>query len=449
MKIIVEGKKDVRRLLGKQRIKKDALYRKNNYLLFSECDDGLLVHNVITGHLVLLNQEEQKIFNALPMYSDELTPELIEEYFLVPIDFAEKDIVDNLRIILTKINRDKGINGYTILTTTNCNARCFYCYQADYPHFNMTSDTAHRLVDYMVEHKGNENLVITWFGGEPLVGIAIIDQISNELNSRGIQFVSSMISNGYLFNEEVVKRAVSKWKMNTVQISLDGTQDIYNKTKAFVGGDVNPYNRVMNNIALLADNGVRVGVRLNLGQHNSEDLRKIIYQLKELLKLHGNIGAYVHTLFEGEGYIPTRTDSDTREKLYKKLTELNYEIIDLGLNTNHLNLPSLRTHSCMADDVKTVVVYPDGKLYQCEHTAIGDEFGTIFEGVLNENNYNKFLISAIKKECGKCPLYPSCIILKECEGLADRNYFTCNYDIATRTMSLLENYKKAVERSSS
>lgn len=442
MKTIVAGKSNVCRLLGKQRLKDDVLFRKMKYLLQDDCEDGLLLHNVITGKLALLDAAEQKVLNSLPMYRNELMTELIEGYFLVPNDFDEKEIVDKLRSIFVKTNGPKGINGYTILTTTHCNARCFYCYQADYAHINMSKETASRLVSYMIANKGEGELSLAWFGGEPLVGIKRINQICEELSAQGVSFVSSMISNGYLFDEDIVERAISKWKLNTVQISLDGTEEVYNKTKAFVGAADNPYKRVMNNIALLARNGIRVGVRLNLGNHNCDDLRRLIDELRKMRECHGNIGAYVHTLFEGEGYIPTHMDVDARNELYKTLTDLNNEIIDLGLNKHYYDLPELRIHSCMADDKSSVVVYPDGKLFQCEHTAVGDEFGDIYRGIKNVENYNKFFAPAVRKECDDCPLYPSCIILKECEGLSDRNSIVCGYEVSAMTKALAYNHRR-------
>ena len=60
----------------------------------------------------------------------------------------------------------------------------------------------------MEDHKGSGTLHLSWFGGEPLMGIKRIDQICMDLEGRGIKFSSNMISNGYLFDEEIVARAV-------------------------------------------------------------------------------------------------------------------------------------------------------------------------------------------------------------------------------------------------
>ena len=255
MNTIANGDSRVIKLLGKQRLK-DATYRKMNYVLQVKCEDGILLHNSITGKLVLLNKDEASLVNELPTkYSDKLY-DLVESFFLVPVNYDEKKTVETLRVLLKRLIVKKGIENYTILTTTNCNARCFYCYESNLPHINMEETTAKRLVEYMIENKESNTLRLHWFGGEPLVGISRIDQICEELTKSEIKFHSTMTSNGYLFTEPIVKRAVDSWKLDSVQITLDGTEEVYNSTKAYVCAGENPYKRVLNNIRLLLNNNI-------------------------------------------------------------------------------------------------------------------------------------------------------------------------------------------------
>ena len=85
MKTIIEGQTNIIKLLGLQNMQ-DTEYRRMKYLLLRKCDDGLLLHNVITGELVLLNEEEESIFNALPSKCNAMMDELIKKYFLVQVD---------------------------------------------------------------------------------------------------------------------------------------------------------------------------------------------------------------------------------------------------------------------------------------------------------------------------------------------------------------------------
>ena len=441
MKTIVAARTDVTKLLGRQRLK-NGPYRLMKFILQANCEDGLLLHNCITGQLILLTSQEASALNDLPTTPDQNMIALIEDHFLVPLDYDEKATVDNLRLLMKKLFTSNEINGYTIMVTTNCNARCFYCYQANFPHINMTEETADHLVKYMIQHKGSDPLRIQWFGGEPLVGIARIDQVSSALRKQGIEFTSSMISNGYLFTEAVIERAARDWKLKNIQITLDGTEEIYNRTKAYRSAEESPYKRVLQNITILLNYGVHVGLRLNLDQHNEEDLVKLISEIKRLIPNKEHLNVYAHVIYEDEGYAPIARGSSEREELYRKQLQINKLIIDEGLSKLHLSLPSIRYRSCMADNPQAMVVYPDGHLYKCEHTVKDDEFGHIDGLTKDESKIKKYAVPSSLKMCEKCQLYPSCYILKECDGLKERNNIICGFDVTQKVLGLVQYYRK-------
>lgn len=73
---------------------------------------------------------------------------------------------------------------------------------------DMSEQTARDIVKYIVEHANrNAPLSIEWFGGEPLTNVKVIDIINSGVRSAGFEVFSKMISNGYLFNQENVKKA--------------------------------------------------------------------------------------------------------------------------------------------------------------------------------------------------------------------------------------------------
>ena len=437
---IVDGPKYVIKLLGTQRLKKTE-YRLMKYVLRHDCSEGMLLHNTVTGKLVLLNHEEKKAFNNLPVTDQALLSELVSDYFLVPCDYHEQDTVDKLRFIMRKLFFNKGINSYTILTTTNCNARCFYCYQSDYKHINMDAETVDSIFSFMKKHKSKEPLHIQWFGGEPLVGIARIDQLCEMLNRDGLEFSSTMISNGLLFNEEIAERAVKDWHLRNVQITLDGTEEIYNKVKAYVSSEPSPFKKVIHNIKILLERNVFVGIRLNLDRHNENNLILLINEINDLFPDKRNLNVYTHVLYENRGSSPIPRTENEREYLYKKQQELNEIIIEKGMYQKpFLSLPSIKYSSCMADNPGSVVVYPDGTLFKCEQTVAGDEIGHISGEIIRTNNLDKFTEPAKLEKCRNCKLYPSCYLLAECEGLKDRTESSCKFDVELKTQALLHHY---------
>ena len=438
MRVIAKGDSNVIKLLGKQKVKPDFPYRLMRYTLRQECDKGLLLHNVITGKLILLDSAGAKRLDSLPgAFTDDLS-ELIEDYFVVPDVFDEQKLVDTLRMLAKRVLTPEGVNSYVILPTTCCNARCFYCYESQYEHINMSNETTDRLIEYIITHKGGNKVHIQWFGGEPLLGIKRIDQISQALSEKGIEYDSNMISNGYLFDEEIVKRAVESWHLRNIQITLDGTEEIYNRTKAYVNPSENPYRRVLRNIQLLIENGIHVGIRMNLDQHNYENLDSLITEIHDDFGNNKHLRAYVHVVYENEGFDPMFRDEKTAKSLFKRQVQLNSRLEQLGITkASNRSLPKLRVHSCMADSENSVAVYPDGRLFKCEHFADDDVFGSIFVEEKKDSSLKKYQEAAKRVQCNQCELYPSCLILENCEGLKDRNSIVCGYDVEKETRKLL------------
>lgn len=413
MRVINKARGKIEKIWGKQTLK-DTQYRLLKYVLKAEYEDGLLLHNVVSGELIQLNKEEKELLETFPAKADSNCSELIEKHFLVPVDYNEKKTVGQLRTLLRAMQKKDAITGYTILPTSYCNARCFYCYECDYEHIHMSEETAKRAVDYIAEHSKEKKISIGWFGGEPLVGAKIISLISDELGKKGIEFSSGMISNGFLFDEELVKKAAEDWKLKNVQITIDGTEDIYNKVKDYINPKGSPYKRVLNNIRLLSEAGIRVSIRINLGFHNEDDTQNLIEELSEYFKECKNVSMYVHELFENEGTNPRSYSEEEKNYLTKKVIELNGYIAEKGKYSAGKGLPSLQTNHCMADSNTSVIIQPDGGLSKCEHYTVKDEFGSIYSNECNKTKIAEWKRHAELEKCGECPLYPNCVLLERC-----------------------------------
>ncbi len=418
MKVIRKAEGRILKAWGKQK-GKAVSYRLIKYVISNEIEGTLYLHHVITGEMIALSEKEKAFLYSLPQPLQEEGMELMEKHFIVPIDYDERKVVDQLRHLMQVLFPIKEITGYTILPTTHCNARCFYCFELGYHQEHMTPQRASEVVDYIISHSNKKKVSIQWFGGEPLVGMKIIHQISSELKEKGVEFTSSMISNGALFNEEVIQEAKDLWKLQMVQITIDGTEKIYNIVKAYVGMKDNPYKKVMHNIRLLSDAGIRVSIRINLGFHNMDDTQKLIQELSETFKDCENVTFYVHELFENEGKDARPYTDQERDQLMNMVNDLNQSIEIQGKYIRHMSLPSLKTGHCMADQDAHVIIQPGGQLCKCEHENAQESFGSI-----DSDNWNKEHLSAWKKHsydktCFDCPLYPNCYIPDQCPSKKD------------------------------
>ncbi len=195
------------------------------YVLRVDHEGKTALHNVVTGQLIVLDADEAQVIDTLPTGYRPVMDALIADHYLVPEGYDEHKQVVNLRTILRSLMpKPKYITHYTILPTTACNARCYYCYEQGIKQVTMTEQTVKDVVKFIVEHCGPEKKVhIRWFGGEPTVAIQRIDQICQGLHENGIAFTTRMTTNGYLLDVHIIERAVKHWNLQYVMISVDGT----------------------------------------------------------------------------------------------------------------------------------------------------------------------------------------------------------------------------------
>lgn len=414
MKTILEAKEKIAQLWGHPK-PKDTNYRLMKYLLQSEVEDGILLHNCVTGHLVLLTSEEAELLHALPSEPTESMRELIADHFLVPEGYNEYKSVNQLRAIYQKRDTGDAINHYIILPTTFCNAHCFYCYESDYPHIHMTEETADKIIDYIDEHRKGKDVLLSWFGGEPLVGMARIDQISQGLKDRQIKFSSDMISNGYLFDEKLVEKAKNLWNLNRVQITLDGTEEVYNKVKAYVSVKGSPFQRVLRNIDLLSANEIYVNIRLNVDFYNKDDIRTLIDDLGRKYSGNKHVNVYLNMLFSNQGFEPVRHSEEDIIELANIINEYTESLKAMQLGSDRRNIPSLRASQCMADNAHALMLQPDGSFCRCEHEDVSESYGNLDEGIYDAQKLLKWKETIeLSAYCPQCCLYPSCFNLRHC-----------------------------------
>lgn len=437
MRVIVTGKKDILRLLpgtGRQ----DRVYMKSLFILRKETEEGTVLCNTLTGELVLLSPQEKEAFDRLPGRPVSALAELIGHRFAVPLDCDEVRAAEQLRALMLKRCEAKGIiTHYNILPTTYCNARCFYCFESGIRQTQMTPETADKLAEFIAVHHGNAKVKLSWFGGEPLLGRQLIDRICHGLDRLDIAYMSDMTSNGYLFDADLVRHAREVWKLKQIQITLDGTREIYNRIKSYVSPGEDPYLRVLRNIGLLSEAGVHVDIRLNMDSHNADDLDRLIDELAERYRERDRLFVYVRQLNEGDGFDPIRHSREDLERLKRQLISLKEKLGSRGWPQNKDDrLPCLRTNSCMADDPQSVQCTPDGIFGKCEDRIFEHTVGTVETGITDREQVRWWQQRVSHPGCAECPLYPSCIrLLKNCPVKREK---CTDYDLEHRIACYLD-----------
>ena len=420
MDYIVQGNKTILDLWGKQKIIDNIPCRLMRYVIRVDYKDKVILHNVVTGQMVSLNEEELLLVEKLPAAYSEQIKYLYESHFIVPDTLDEHKQVVGLRSVLRKLcPSEQGIiKKLTILPTTACNARCYYCFEHGIKICTMTEQTAADIVTYIVNHCSNEKKVyITWFGGEPTVAANRIDQICKGLTESGIVFNSDMISNGYLFDRSMVDRAAKNWHIKRIQITFDGTETHYNASKAYVDAEGSPYYRVIRNIGLLLEAGIRVNVRMNFDADNYLDFRDLIEQLIEYYPGNPLLKVMAYPLIGDFSDRAGKSIHRDNNWFTQKLVELNDIAREYNVDSKEEFLPQMHFTGCAADNDYGVVINPEGKLTKCQECYQEDQvIGSIYEGITNHALLASWKELGDFSECIDCVLFPHCVKMLNCPG---------------------------------
>lgn len=413
MQIIKEQAKIVSTVLGNQE-KKSAEYRLLHFCVLLPYENTNLFYNNLTKEMLLLDYSEvDTLKNPTAHLDDNFIDYLVKNWFLVPLDFEDLKLSKQLTHLARQFNTDRTINTFEIVTTTACNARCFYCYETGVKQYTMTLETAQAVVDYIMKNRRDGTTVLKWFGGEPTCNTKVIDYICNSLTEKKVDFRSIMISNGYLFNDSMLESAKQIWNLRQVQITLDGNKDTYNRVKNYADKrDKNPFARVIDNIEKILQSEIAVTVRINMDRHNEDELYSLVDFLYGKFAGYKKFSVYSYLLFENAGnYKNVRSESE-RVDIGKRFEELQDYIDERGLGGHHRLRNDVSISRCMADSYATAFILPDGKLGRCEHHVDDDYYGTIFENTPKKIWDQYYSETA---ECSLCPAYPSCLRLVECK----------------------------------
>ena len=439
MEILMNSNQKMMVLLGEPPIITDQDYRFMKYCLITDINDGKLIFNGLSRALIYLSNSELGGIGNINDYEF-----LYKNYFLVPEDFNEQEVVDNMREKLRKPVDSVYLDhpqSFTILTTTKCNARCFYCYEMkSKKKHHMTEETAIKVGNYISKVANRKKKInMHWFGGEPLFNMKVIDIITQIVRDNGQNFTTTFTSNGYLFDKDLVLKAKNLWNTTQIQITLDGTEEIYNKVKNYIHKNTNPYKKVLNNIAMLLNNGIQVSIRLNLDFHNADNLKQLITELHARFGNHSNLSIYAWPIFEDENNIKTKEE---HIKIFEKLFEVEKVLMDYGYFVGMMPKFDIAFVQCMADDGESVTISPDGDLGTCEHLIDNHFWGNI-DNPSNKQMENLQMWREYEKpldRCQDCPIYPSCIRPSKCREMSkcDEQYKT--WKIRKHTNGIIKSY---------
>jgi uncharacterized protein len=386
---------------------------------------------------------------------------LWENGFLVESRDADRRALDDY---LTAVKSDASELNVTVLTTLQCNFACDYCFQGDHGDYNaradrMSAETGARVATWIereLERLHPEKLVLTFFGGEPLLNLpimyALAGRASQAARARGIKLYINIITNGLLLTPDVVDRMLP-YGLNGIKITLDGDRDTHNRMRPLRGGQ-GTFDRIVENVRQVADR-----CRISIGGNFDETSVDSYPALLEFLKAQ-DFGDKLSKVFfkpivraepvSGKGIIPltpiaakdalngtcmTSVGSgagaacDSCNVLDDKLTFLRQETTRLGFPTHD----GVHNGPCHVHKQHAHTIGPDGSLYACPgftgQLALSTGHIDDRKESWRESAREKFLRLSPWKECGDCAYIPVCAggcVAASHSQLGDMNLPTCH-----------------------
>jgi uncharacterized protein len=341
----------------------------------------------------------------------------------------------------------------TILTTLQCNFACDYCYQGDHAGFGrpaerMSLDTARQAAAWIakqVEEVQPRQLVLTFFGGEPLLNVPAMFDIAGRSSkyaaSRGVTQTVNIITNGLLLTPEVVECMVPLG-LTGVKVTLDGDPETHDRMRPLRGGQ-GTFDRIIENVRRVAPL-----VPITIGGNFDLETAARYPALLDLLKAQDFAGRIVKVAFKPiirraghertRGVIPlTPVEADghplngscvtaagpptgraagmTRCSPCDSCNLIDDEIAYLREETQRRGFPTpdgVHMGPCEVHRRHSHTIGPDGSLYACPGftgefaLAVGHIDGRCEPG--HAAAARRFDRLAPWRQCGDCPFIPVC-----------------------------------------
>jgi uncharacterized protein len=347
----------------------DPNMKQSRYNIWADAGDGdCFLFNGISGGLKRLSKKEKQDVEEFTAGTPvDCSPKLLEDLILgrmlIPDDADELEI---LSALYQRSRHNTSRFSLTMVTSLGCNFDCPYCFEAKHP--SIMDDEVQEAVLCVLEDQLPKisSFEVNWFGGEPLVGkkplLAIADQFIEKCDAAGVEYGSSMTTNGYLLTEGTCLELKQR-RLGSVQVGLDGPPDIHDKMRPLADGK-GSFWRIVENLHYAIDHFM-VGVRVNIGTQNFDQVEDLFMILAE-----EGFGQKL-SVYPGQlvGVSNAAAPSSSYHSCFghRQFASVEQRFLDLAIQYGlaEPKLPGPSGAPCTAVRANELVVGSKGELYKC------------------------------------------------------------------------------------
>jgi radical SAM protein with 4Fe4S-binding SPASM domain len=397
-------------------ISPETVLLKSPYLRFlkDKASSNYLLYHSLFGNLHYISEDfveiidlfsiPKKLSEVLSRQSDpERTETLIEDflssYYLIPEGFDERALTKQELLRRGKaLESGELINAIQLNISEGCNLKCTYCFadrvdeRSSLLSFEARNDKklmslqlaiqSVEIITGLIQRNGNDALMIKFFGREPLLNWAVVQQVIDycETKKTDFNYYYAITTNGTLFTPAIIDKL--KQVQTIIVVSLDGFAEANLLRLSHSGSET--FSMVDKGLALLKQYNVTFSVASVLSEQNFEHLDEdFLNYLREKSVLQWEV-----KLAMQNDSLVSRSPFEYAEKLLKlytygkkigvKVTGDWYDpfstLFHTTRKTTDTNTHRLAPSSCSATDHQ-VSVEPSGNVFGCR--ALDTRLGKI------------------------------------------------------------------------
>lgn len=386
-----------------------------NFVHESENGD-LYLYNSLQGTKSLIFVNSCKAAKIREMLSLEYTDENDEDYqLLIKNGYLIEDDADEQQAKeykFFKVVSEPRLN-ITILPTEKCNFKCVYCYET-FEKPGMSIETQENLISFVKKniHKYT-GLSVQWFGGEPLIAMDVVENLSKEFISicKSVKktYMASMTTNGYLLDTDMLDKLL-KYHVYKYQITIDGIEKNHNFQRPLLNG-APTFKKIVENLVNIRLHNkckfLHITIRANLSKSIYESFDEYIEVLHHICQDDARFSIYMHQVSDWGGervkeiedeIIAQDMYSGALEKLKRSPFKFNYYV--------HFGRLDSESCVCYANKLNYFIVGSDGTIYKCTGNFVEDcnKVGRLeSKGILRiDENKEALWVCNVKRVMDKC-----------------------------------------------
>ena len=339
------------------------------------------------GHRIVFCTRTSKSLTVPQICLDYIENNLIDEIpksifdKLVEIQAIVNCEEDELDTIITE-NKNYLANGAStqlyevIQPSAMCQLGCYYCGQKHTKDY-LTDDITQKIVQRLRRKASTgqyKSMYIGWFGGEPLMGLKQMRELTTEFKKiaaeYNLSYAAKVVTNGLSLKPAIFEELTREMSVNSIEVTLDGLGDYHDEHRYTKEGGKS-FDLIFNNLKkiLFKDDyfsfNCGISIRCNVDEKNSEGVEPLIHLLANE-GMHKRISYFYATGIYAWGN-DAHKKSLTKEEFAQKEIYWLKLMYELGYNISLS--PDRVRQVCMSVSPGAEMVDAFGNVFNCTEVS--------------------------------------------------------------------------------